>query len=368
MSSSENLLKTPLSRVHEEAGARMVEFGGWLMPVQYSGIIQEHRAVRKAAGLFDISHMGEVYVWGPKAESWLNKVLSNDVRKLEVGQGQYTLMLFESGGVLDDLILYRITGDGYLLVVNASMIAHDAAWLKKHLEPGVELLDASADTGGLALQGPKSISIAERAFPEAGPVPSRNHIRTFSWRGHETRMARTGYTGEDGIELFFPASASEEIWKHILATGREDGCVPVGLGARDTLRLEACLPLNGHELGPNITPLEAGLQLFFTFSKPEDFIGQEGLERMQEEGVRRKLVAFSSTEGGAPPRAGYPIFVGAQQVGEVTSGGMSPTLGKGIGLALVARGLALPGTELEMEVRGKRVPITLQKKPLYRKS
>jgi len=367
MAQTQNLRKTPLCHVHESAGARMVEFGGWLMPVQYSSILQEHHAVRNAAGLFDISHMGEVYVWGPYAETWLNKMLCNDVRKLGVGEGQYTLMLFESGGVLDDLLIYRVTKDGYLLVVNASMIALDVAWLKENLEPGVEMLDASDSTGGLALQGPKAVEIAARSFPECGPIPARNHISTFFWRGHELRIARTGYTGEDGVEVFFPAEASADVWHHILGNGRELGCVPAGLGARDTLRLEACLPLNGHELGPGITPLEAGLQLFFTFNKPYDFIGQEGLERQKEEGVRRKLVAFTAAAG-APPRAGYPIYVGAQQVGEVTSGGMSPTLGKGIGLALVARGLSLPGTELEMEVRGKRIPITLQKKPLYRKS
>jgi aminomethyltransferase len=358
------LKETPLAAAHRSLGARMVEFGGWLMPVQYTGIIQEHHAVRQKAGLFDISHMGEVWVSGPRAEAWLNQLLCNDVRKLQPGQGQYSLMLFESGGVLDDLIIYRTEAEQFLLIINASMIDEDFLWMQKHATPGVTLVNESSHQAALALQGPESVAVLQQAFPESSPLPERNQIHHRTWQGISLWIARTGYTGEDGFELVFPASHAETVWNHLL----QSGAVPVGLGARDTLRLEACLPLNGHELGPDITPLEAGLGVFVAWDKPIPFLGQAALAKQKADGLKRKSAPFLVTGTSAPPRAHYPIFAGTESVGEVTSGSASPTLGTGIGLALLTAEYAKPGTQLELEIRGKRVPIEIQRKPLYRRT
>jgi aminomethyltransferase len=368
MNASAPLQKTPLFEAHQKLGARLVDFGGWNMPLQYAGILEEHKAVREAAGVFDISHMGEFFVSGPLAFDFLNSLLTNDAGKLVVGQGQYTLMLNESGGVIDDLIVYRLHEAEFLLVVNAAKIEEDRAWIKKNLPSGISFSDKSAAYSALALQGPRALEIT-RTFLGAGwPEPKRNEITSYSWNCQPILAARTGYTGEDGLELFFPNEIAENFLNALLEVGKPLGLKPCGLGARDTLRLEACLPLNGNDLSDSRTPLEAGLGFFVSLDKKPDFPGKDVLQRQKSEGSKEKLVAFRVKEKGPPPRPHYPLFQGVEQVGEVTSGAPSPTLGCGIGLAYVKADYATPGTMLELEVRGTRVPIEVVKKPFYKRT
>jgi aminomethyltransferase len=368
MPDKKELLKSPLDAVHRKAKARMIPFGGWDMPVQYEGIIDEHRAVRSAAGLFDISHMGELRVSGPRAESWLNTVLSNDVRQIQPGELQYTLILNDQGGIIDDLIVYRLTDLEYLLVINASRIKEDIAWLESHLTDNVKMENISSETAAVALQGPLMEDILDRAFPEADPLPPHGKIRPWNiYPDAEIYIARSGYTGEDGVELFFPAEVAEEIWNTIIDRGKSLGCVPAGLGARDSLRLEASLPLYGNDLGPDASPYESGVGFAVAYDKPEKFIGRERLRSQRSEGIPRKLVPFTMDKPGAPPRAGYTVYVKDETVGTVTSGGHSPTLDCGIGFARVESSVAKSGTPVEIDIRGKRHPATLQKRPLYKK-
>jgi aminomethyltransferase len=373
MSDPGSLQKTALHGAHEKLGGRLVEFGGWHMPVQYTGIVDEHKAVREGAGVFDISHMGEFFVGGSGAQAFLNGLLTNDVEKLAVGQGQYTLMLDEdAAGVIDDLILYRLDENEYLLVVNAAKIAEDRAWIENELEApagaGVKFADRSKETSALALQGPRALEIARRFLGAGWPVPERNQITSYSWNCQPILAARTGYTGEDGIELFFPSVIAEKFFEALLEVGKPLGLKPAGLGARDTLRLEACLPLNGNDLSPQRTPIEAGLGAFVSLTKAADFPGKEILLKQKANGVNERLVAFRLTQGGPPPRAHYGLFLGEELVGEVTSGAPSPTLGCGIGLAYVDAEFAEPGTKLDLEVRGARVPIEVVKKPFYKRA
>lgn len=366
-----SLQKTALFAAHEKWGARLVEFGGWLMPVQYGGIVEEHKAVREAAGIFDISHMGEFFVGGVGALDFLNGLLTNDVTRLSEGQGQYTLMLNDEGGVIDDLIIYRLPQNQYFLVVNAAKIDEDRAWIEKKLKlpagKGVVFSDRSGLYSAVALQGPKALEIA-RAFLGAGwPEPKRNEITSYSWNCQEIFTARTGYTGEDGLELFFANEIAENFFLALLEAGKPFGLKPCGLGARDTLRLEACLPLNGNDLSEKRTPLEAGLGAFVSLTKPPSFPGKDVLLRQKSDGVKEKLIAFRVKDKGPPPRPHYPLFQSASQVGEVTSGAPSPTLGCGIGLAYVRTDCATPGATLELEVRGSRVPVEVVKKPFYKR-
>jgi len=365
------LQKTALYEAHQKLGARLVEFGGWHMPVQYTGIVDEHNAVRQAAGLFDISHMGEFFMDGPFAGSFLNGLLTNDVNKLAVGQGQYTLMLNETGGVIDDLILYRLGDTQYFMVVNASQIDENRSWIEQKLKlpagQGIFFSDRSELYSALALQGPRALEIA-RAFLGAGwPEPKRNEITRYSWNCQEILTARTGYTGEDGLELFFANDIAENFFLSLLEAGKPFGLKPCGLGARDTLRLEAGLPLNGNDLSEKRSPLEAGLGFFVSLDKPVVFPGKEVLLRQKAEGVTEKLAAFRLRDKGPPPRPHYHLFQGTTPVGEVTSGAPSPTLGYGIGLAYVRADCAEPGATLELEVRGARVPVEVIKKPFYKR-
>ena len=367
MSDPATLQKTALFAAHQKLGARLVEFGGWLMPVQYTGIVEEHKAVREAAGVFDISHMGEFFVRGSEAMAFLNGLLTNDAAKLAVGQGQYTLMLNEEAGVIDDLILYRLHETEFLLVVNAAKIDEDRAWIKKNLPAGLNFFDRSGPTCGLALQGPRALEIARKFLGEGWPEPKRNEITSYSWNCQPVLTARTGYTGEDGLELFFADDIAESFFLALLDAGKPLGLKPCGLGARDTLRLEACLPLNGNDLSSTRTPLEAGLGFFVSLTKEADFPGKDILLKQKINGVNEKLVAFRLKDKGPPPRPHYHLFFGAEQVGEVTSGAPSPTLGFGIGLAYVEVDEAEPGTTLEMEVRGARVPVEVVKRPFYKR-
>ncbi len=363
------LKKTPLNAVHKQAGARMVDFGGWEMPVQYRGVIDEHLAVRNAAGLFDVSHMGEIEVKGAGALEFIQELTVNDASKLENGQVQYSAMCYSHGGVVDDVTLYRFAAEHYLFCVNASNTDKDFAWMEEVLEEGgfadVKLHNASDDFAQLALQGPGAQTILSR-------LTSADLGRIAYYRFHEglvaevpTIISRTGYTGEDGFELYFPAASAEQVWNALMEVGAEDGLVPVGLGARDTLRLEMAYALYGHELSPEISPLEGRLGWITKLDKPS-FIGRDALVQMKDSGVPRKLVGFVMTEAGIP-RAEYPVYCGEKEVGVVTSGTMSPTLRVGIGLALVEAGCDAVDTALQIGIRQRRVGAKVARTPFVKK-
>jgi len=355
------LKTTPLYDEHLRLGAKVIDFGGWLMPVQYSGIGDEHLTVRSAAGLFDISHMGQFTVTGPGAGAWLNRLLTNDIHRLTPGFGQYTFLLNEQGGVIDDLIVYELKADEYLLIVNASMVEVDFAWMEARLEPeGVTLANRSADWAGLALQGPKAPGLLEEIF--GIPRVARNEVRQVTRDGVPFVIAGTGYTGEEGCELFFPAAHAAALWTRILEGGAGAGIKPCGLGARDTLRLEMCYPLNGSDLSPAHTPLEAGLAIFVDLKKPE-FVGRDALLAQKAAGVPARLAPIRMVEKGPPPRAHYPVLADGRQVAELCSGTLSPSLGVGIGMAYLPAVLARIGQELEIEIRGRRFKAVVERKP-----
>ena len=350
-------MRTPLFDAHLAAGGRMVDFSGWEMPVQYSGILGEHRTVREAAGVFDVSHMGEFFVSGPGSPAWLDSLLTNNVAALASGTAQYSLLLNERGGVIDDLIVYRIGAQKFLLVVNASMIGEDAAWMKARLVGGVEFENASEDFGALAIQGPSAGSIFEKLFGREMPA-ERNRILQL---GNDF-VVTTGYTGEAGFEWIMPAGEAVSAWRRSL----DAGATPCGLGARDTLRLEMCYPLNGSDLSPDRTPLEAGLGFFVDLNKP-DFVGKSALVAQKAAGVPSRLCALRVTEKAPPIRPHYPVWINGEPVAETTSGGLSPSLGDGIALAYLPVGFSKPGQEVEIEVRGRRFRACVRKKPLYQK-
>ncbi|MEM6820887.1 MAG: glycine cleavage system aminomethyltransferase GcvT [Verrucomicrobiota bacterium] len=364
-------LKTsPLHDSHKKLEAKMVPFSGWEMPLHYQGIIPEHKAVRESVGVFDISHMGVFEVSGTKSESWINALLTNDIRSAAVGEGQYTLMLNENGGVIDDLIIYRVEDQRFLMVVNAAKTQEDWDWLVEHKNEAVELSNIGGNMAALAIQGPKSRALIEKAFPQQSILPTRNKIFFWDESIPPLWISRTGYTGEDGFELFFMEEHSQDLWDLVLKRMEPLGGLPAGLGSRDTLRLEACLPLNGNDLAPDISPLEAGLSRFVSFDKPEKFIGSSILREQLESGKQRMLMPFVISEKCPPPRKDYELFVKGhgKPIGKATSGALSPTLGKGIGLALVQNTFAKPDQAIEIEIRGKRYKGHLTKKPLYRKT
>ncbi len=375
--------RTPLYAAHQRLGGKLIEFGGWEMPVHYTGIIDEHLAVRNAAGLFDISHMGEVLISGAGAEAFLNQTLTNDLRKLAAGQGQYTLMCNERGGVIDDLYAYRFAASEYLLIINASRIEADVAWLERQLAAftrgsEVNFQNTSDATGAVAVQGPRVVEFIDTCCPGpsmGGTLVARvsdlkkNQAASFTMAGGTIWVSRTGYTGEDGFEIVAPGERIEAIWSQLLAAGRPHGLKPAGLGARDTLRTEVCYPLYGHELDENTTPIEAGVGFFVALDKDE-FIGRAVLADQKAKGPGKKLVAFKMTDRSAPPRPHYPIWStgpGAARIGAVTSGTQSPSLGIGIGMGYVPPAFAKPGTPVEIEIRAKRAPAVLVPKPIYRK-
>jgi len=360
MADTATLRRTPLYSAHLERHAKMAPFGGWEMPVQYSSIVEEHTAVRERVGLFDISHMGEVLVAGPNAERVLNHLLTNDVSAIAVGQAQYTLMCNERGGVIDDLIVYRVEPSVYLLVVNAANIEIDFAWMNAHANASAVFENESDKIAALALQGPnapKLLAVDVAHF----------HVARLDVLGHECWVARTGYTGEDGFEILCDATDAVELWTSLLTRGRESGIKPCGLGARDTLRLEMCYPLNGSDMTEETTPIEAGLGKFVSFDKGE-FIGRGALAAQKEKGVARKLVAFKMTEKSPPPRSHYAIVASGCRIGEVTSGTQSPTLGIGIGMGYIETAKAQIGSRVEIEIRGKNYPAVIEKKPLLKRN
>jgi aminomethyltransferase len=358
--------KTPLYDEHVRLGAKTVPFAGWLMPVQYTSIVEEHQAVRNHVGVFDISHMGQFVAGGAGGRDWLNSMLTNNVDKLDVGMGQYTFLLNDRGGIIDDLIVYRIDDQTYLLVVNAARADEDFAWLRDHLTGDCSLTSRSADFGAVAIQGPRTIALFPELFGKDIELPMRNQIVDVPFNTTNVSIARTGYTGEDGIEVFFRSNDAVQFWSAVLAKGKALEIKPCGLGARDTLRLEMCYPLNGSDLSPERNPIEAGLGFFVDLTKPH-FVGRDALLKTKEFGPREKLVPFRMKEKGPPPRPHYAVFRNGERIGEVTSGTLSPSLNWGVGMAYVSSAHAKIGTEIDIEIRAQKFPATVEKKPLYRK-
>jgi aminomethyltransferase len=372
------LKRTVLFSGHQKLSARLIDFGGWEMPVQYSSLMAEHHAVRTAAGIFDISHMGEVSACGAAAEEFLNYVLTNDLRKLTPGQGQYTLMCNPQGGVVDDLYVYQLSDGVYLLIINASRTPADVAWLKAQWEKfprrsDVILTDASHNYSAVAVQGPRVKDFIAACIPGPSVAAMRvqsvtdlkkNQIGEFCFEAGGVLVSRTGYTGEDGFEIVGEQAPIKHVWEKILKVGQPYGIVPCGLGARDTLRTEVCYPLYGHELDEKTTPIEAGLGFFVSLDKG-DFIGRPILAEQKTKGTRRKLVAFKMADKSAPPRPHYPIWANGASVGAVTSGTQSPSLGVGIGMGYVPT--ELKQHDVEIEIRGKRYPALIVPKPIYKK-
>jgi aminomethyltransferase len=345
----QTLLRTPLFDRHVALGARMVPFAGWEMPVQYDGVIPEHKAVRTDSGVFDVSHMGELEVEGPRAQALLQSLLSNDLERLEDGQAQYTLLSNESGGIVDDLIVYRLSPFRFLLIVNAANREGDFAWMKEREIPGSDVRDVSDEYGLLAVQGPRAL---ERLGLGEAPAFS---FAEGELDGIACMINRTGYTGEQGVELMVAVEDAGDLWDRVVARGAK----PAGLGARDTLRLEVCYPLHGNDIGPDTDAISAGLGWVCALDK--DFTGADELRQIKAEGPRRRLVAFVMQDR-AIPREGMAIEGG----GEVTSGTHSPMLDRGIGMGYVPADSAAPETELTIDVRGRPRRARVVKKPIYK--
>ncbi|MBT2677531.1 glycine cleavage system aminomethyltransferase GcvT [Bacillus sp. ISL-35] len=362
------LKRTPLFEVYKEYGGKTVDFGGWELPVQFSSIKEEHEAVRTKAGLFDVSHMGEIEVKGPDSLDYLQKLMTNDVSKLKNGGAQYTAMCYENGGTVDDLLVYKIEDDHYLLVVNASNIEKDFDWMQKHLEGNVKIENLSEGMAQLAIQGPKAEEILQKLSAEhdLGSIGFFKFSEEVDLNGKKALVSRTGYTGEDGFEVYCDSKDAVSLWKEILEAGKEDGVLPCGLGARDTLRFEANLALYGQELSPEISPLEAGIGFAVKLNKEADFIGKDALKQQKENGLPRKLVGIEMIDRGIP-RHGYPVYKGEVRIGEVTTGTQSPTLKKNIGLALIDTKETELGNEVEVEIRGKRLKAAVSATPFYKR-
>lgn len=367
----ESLKRTPLYEMHLKHGARMVPFGGWDMPVQYSGVIDEHKAVRNAAGLFDVSHMGEFEVKGPQALDLIQLISTNNAAKLEVGGVQYAMMCYENGTIVDDILVYKLGEHHYWLVVNAGNIDKDWEWVTTARERAglrnLELKNISAEVAQIALQGPLAEKILQRiapnvVLPELGFYQAKTGVTVGGVKS--LVLSRTGYTGEDGFEVYCKAEDAVALWEALLEAGEDDGLIPCGLGARDTLRFEARLPLYGHEINDQITPYEANLGFFVKTKKGADFIGREALIAQKEKGLERKLAGFEMVDRGIP-RQGYEIARDGQVVGFVTTGSFAPTLEKNIGLGYVPVALSEIGSEFDVVIRGKAVKAKVVETPFY---
>ena len=359
------LKRTALHGVHKALGARMVEFGGWEMPVEYSGIIQEHLAVRTCAGLFDVSHMGQIEVSGPRALALLQYVTSNDVSKLQIGQAQYSALMYPQGSPVDDCLVHRLQHDRYFLCVNASNTAKDFDWILKNNSMDAEVRNVSSDYSLLAVQGPKASAIVSRVTEAALADIGYYWFCRTTCCGASGILARTGYTGEDGFEFYSPVAESERVWNSLLEAGGAEGLIPAGLGARNTLRLEAGMALYGRELDEETTLLEADLGRICKFGKGQ-FVGREALLKQRQDGVPRKLVGFEMTDR-TIARDGYPVWVEGKQAGRVTSGSFAPFLKKNIGMAYLPPEFANVGREVYIEVRGRMAPARLVPLPFYKR-
>ena len=361
MTTPDNLQRTPLFDIHESIGGRMVPFGGWEMPIQYASILQESRAVRSAAGIFDVSHMGRVDINGSGAVSFLDRILSTDVRRLRIGQARYNVICDEDGGIIDDCIIYRRGDERYLLIPNAGNTTQVLAWLDRwNLEKSdVRIENVTSKFAMIAYQGPNAVAslndIAEADLSQLRP------FRTVDTRlnGIESFIARTGYTGEDGVEMIVPSEAASDLWKTLVDLGG----VPCGLGARDVLRMEAGLLLHGNDMDTSTNPYEAGLEKFVNPDR-DSYVAGPVLRQIRDAGVARKLVGFDMVERGIP-RAGFPILVDENVVGNVTSGGFSPTLDRSIGLGYVPTGATAAGTDIYIDIRGRPVAARITTLPFY---
>ncbi|WP_138415825.1 glycine cleavage system aminomethyltransferase GcvT [Aquibacillus sediminis] len=361
--------RTPIFPEYEKLGAKTVDFGGWDMPVQFAGIKKEHEATRTKAGLFDVSHMGEIYVEGPNSEEFLQTVLTNDLSKITKKRAQYTVMCYPDGGTVDDLIVYKLDEDQFLLVVNAANTDKDFEWLKKHKIDGVSITNHSDAYGQIAIQGPKAEEVLQKLT--STDLSTIKFFRfdypvTFKGVKGNALVSRTGYTGEDGFEIYLDAEVVRDLWNQILTAGEDVGIEPVGLGARDTLRFEANLALYGQELSETISPIEAGLGFAVKTDKQVDFIGKDVLAKQKQQGTRRKLVGIEMIDKGIP-RHGYDVFHDNEKIGFVTTGTQSPTLQKNIGLALVQTDYTALDTEVLVQVRNRQLKAKVVSTPFYKR-
>jgi aminomethyltransferase len=362
-------MRTPLYEIHKNSGAKMVDFGGWEMPLQYTSIIEEHVNTREKAGLFDVSHMGEIIVKGSSAKEILNKFITNDLNILQTKKIAYSFLTNENGGVVDDLLVYKINDNEFLLVVNASNTDKDYKWLieqTSNLPGNFEIINCSQKYGQIAIQGPNSQAILQKLTPYN---LDRLNFFTFEYIWvcgiEEFIVSRTGYTGEDGFEIYCAQSDTEEIWNAILSAGGDEGIKPVGLGARDTLRFESALPLYGHELNEDITPIEAGLKMFINLGK-QDFLGKNILEKQINDGVQRRLTGIELIDRGIP-RDGYRVEKDGRDVGYITSGTYSPTFKKGLAMAMLSTDIIQPDNEVDVVIRDNKIKAKIVKLPFYKK-
>ncbi len=360
----DQLKKTPFYKYHIENGAKMVPFAGYNMPVQFSGITQEHLAVRENVGLFDISHMGEFDITGPDALDFIQKMTVNDASELQEGDIQYSCMCYEDGGIVDDFLVYRLS-DRYMMVVNAANIKKDYDWLKSHLEGNVKLINRSDDYGLLAVQGPNAGKVVNEITDEDVDAIKYYNSAVVTIVGHKVFLSRTGYTGEDGFEIYIETEAADDIWEAVNNSGKKYEMQHIGLGARDTLRLEMKMALYGNDIDKSTTPIEAGLSFIVKLDKG-DFIGKSAIEKQKKEKPDRKLVCIV-LEGRAFPRKGYPIISNEEKVGEVTSGTFSPSLKQPIALGYVPRGISKSGNQVDILIRDKKFSAEIIKPPFYKK-
>ena len=356
--------KTALYDIHKQLGAKIVEFAGYYMPIQYKGINEEHTRVRSTVGLFDVSHMGEFEFIGPKALDFLQYMTVNDVKKLNIYQAQYSALCYENGGIVDDLLIYRFP-DRYLMVVNAANIEKDFEWLQSHLINGVILKNRSDEYSLLAIQGRNAQAMLQKLTDVDLSQVKTYWLTEGEFAGVKMMIARTGYTGEDGFEIMFSPGYSEKVWQAVMEAGEEFDIEPIGLGARNTLRMEVKYCLYGNDIDQNTNPLEAGLGWITKLDKG-DFVGRQAIQQVKQEGIQRKLVGFE-LEGKAIPRQGYKIFNEQQEIGFVTSGMFSPVLQKPIGLGYVIKENSKADTELNIEIRGRSFPAKVVKTPFYKR-
>jgi aminomethyltransferase len=361
-----SLLQTPLNQIHRAAGAKMVNFGGWDMPVEYKGLLEEHRAVRERAGLFDVSHMGEIEIRGPQALDLVQRVTVNDASKLSIGQAQYSALLYEHGGFVDDILVHKVDADHYFLCVNASNQDKDYAHIAAHNTFNATVENAGSRYAQLAIQGPLATSVLAQLTATDLSAIKRYHFIDGMVSGVSARMARTGYTGEDGWEVYIAPQHAERLWREILEAGASVGILACGLGARNTLRMEAAMPLYGHEIHATITPWEAGLDWIVKLEKGA-FLGRDALVKQKQRGITRILTGFEM-KGRGIARDGYEIFSNGFGAGWVTSGGPAPTLNKNIGMCFLPPGLAAAGTAIAVAVRGRGVEAGTIPLPFYRKA
>lgn len=358
--------KTPLYDTHVAAGAKLIDFGGWMMPVQYTSIIDEHMAVRERAGIFDVSHMGEILIEGRDAESFLQKILTNDISKTQKGQIVYSPICYPDGGVVDDVLVYKLHQERFLVVANAANIDKDYEWFLAHKEGEVDVKDVSEEYAQLAVQGPNAEQILNNLIDfDFGRIKFFRFADDIVIDGAEMLISRTGYTGEDGFEIYISPEHVVRLWHSIMDIGKDYGIMPAGLGARDTLRFEAALPLYGHEISKDISPLEGGLEKFVKFDK-ENFIGKDALVSQMERGIERRLVGFEMLDRGIA-REGYEVLSDDILIGYVTSGSYSPSLGKNLGIALIKTDADIKDGELEIVVRKRRLKAKIVKLPFYTK-